>query len=201
MTKLRKQLRSARHEQSNICDGLVQHSKRAPDGAIAVDIVFARRLGAILKMWVRSARWLVRRCLQMHFQCGACVAICSMRVVRLDRNSIVGIGLCCRCVPSPFCAEAGLIYVQGVLLVLRSLITELMSRLEGYGGRWIIQQNPQHLTRVLATFVAVRGGVVARVACVLSKGLLSWCGHPDFAALPVGTGCRCLCPLLWSTAV
>ncbi|KAL4857317.1 ABC transporter D family member 2 [Chlorella vulgaris] len=109
LTKLRKQLRSARHEQSNICDGLVQHSKRAPDGAIAVDIVFARRLGAILKI----------------------------------------------CVPSPFCAEAGLIYVQGVLLVLRSLITELMSRLEGYGGRWIIQQNPQHLTRVLATFVAV----------------------------------------------
>jgi ATP-binding cassette subfamily D (ALD) protein 3 len=58
-------------------------------------------------------------------------------------------------VPSPFSFEAGLIYGQGVLLVLRSLLTEYISRLEGMGGRWIIQQNTQRLTRVLATFVGV----------------------------------------------
>jgi ABC-type uncharacterized transport system fused permease/ATPase subunit len=60
-----------------------------------------------------------------------------------------------RCVPSPWCAEAGLVYAQGLLLVARSLITELVSRLEGYAGRWIIQKNPQRLSRVLASFVAV----------------------------------------------
>jgi hypothetical protein len=63
-----------------------------------------------------------------------------------------------RCVPSPWCAEAGLVYAQGLLLVARSLITELVSRLEGYAGRWIIQKNPQRLSRVLASFVAVRCG-------------------------------------------
>lgn len=49
----------------------------------------------------------------------------------------------CSCVPSPFCFEAGLVYGQGLLLLLRSLLTEYISRLEGMGGRWIIQQNTQ----------------------------------------------------------
>ena len=40
------------------------------------------------------------------------------------------------CVPSPTSPEAGLIYVQGILLVLRTLLTDNISRLEGRAGRW-----------------------------------------------------------------
>ena len=40
------------------------------------------------------------------------------------------------CVPSPTSPEAGLIYVQGLLLVLRTLLTDHISRLEGRAGRW-----------------------------------------------------------------
>ncbi|PSC72069.1 ABC transporter D family [Micractinium conductrix] len=59
------------------------------------------------------------------------------------------------CVPSPLSAEAGLIYTQSVLLILRSLLTEYISRLEGRAGRWIIAQNAPQLTRTLLQFVAV----------------------------------------------
>ena len=62
------------------------------------------------------------------------------------------------CVPSPLSAEAGLIYTQSVLLILRSLLTEYISRLEGRAGRWIIAQNAPQLTRTLLQFVAVRRG-------------------------------------------
>lgn len=41
------------------------------------------------------------------------------------------------CIPSPLCYEAGLVYVQGVLLVSRTLLTEYVAFLEGRIGRWV----------------------------------------------------------------
>lgn len=59
------------------------------------------------------------------------------------------------CVPSVFSAEAGLIYAQGLLLVLRTLLSDYVSRLEGRAGRWIIQSNGPMLSKTLGQFVAV----------------------------------------------
>ncbi len=42
------------------------------------------------------------------------------------------------CVPSPFSKEAGLILLQGCLLVSRTLLTDYISRVEGYCGRSIV---------------------------------------------------------------
>jgi hypothetical protein len=61
------------------------------------------------------------------------------------------------CIPGPLGAEAGLVYGQGLLLVLRTLLTDYVSRLEGQAGRWIIQQDFAVLSKVLAMFVAVSG--------------------------------------------
>ena len=46
----------------------------------------------------------------------------------------------CRCVPSLFSAEAGLILVQGGLLVTRTLITDAISRIEARAARYLIAQ-------------------------------------------------------------
>ena len=48
-------------------------------------------------------------------------------------------------------------YGQGALLLLRTLLTDYVSRLEGQAGRWIIQQDFDQLSRVLAMFVGVSG--------------------------------------------
>ena len=42
------------------------------------------------------------------------------------------------CIPGPFSAEAGLIYVQGAMLVARTVLSDMVSRLEGEVGRYII---------------------------------------------------------------
>lgn len=65
----------------------------------------------------------------------------------------------CSCVPSAVSPEAGLIYVQGVLLVLRTLLSDYVSKLEGRAARWAIQSNAPLLSRTLGQFVAVRAHV------------------------------------------
>ncbi|KAL4450021.1 hypothetical protein ABPG77_010690 [Micractinium sp. CCAP 211/92] len=59
------------------------------------------------------------------------------------------------CVPGVFSPEAGLIYVQGGLLVLRTLLSDYVSKLEGRAARWAIQSNGPLLSRTLGQFVAV----------------------------------------------
>ena len=75
-------------------------------------------------------------------------------------------------------------YGQGLLLVLRTLLTDYVSRLEGQAGRWIIQQDFAVLSKVLAMFVAVsaelsRGGcagsVAAAAAVCVCRGPMADC--------------------------
>lgn len=70
------------------------------------------------------------------------------------------------CVPGIFTAEAGLIAGQGALLVLRTLLSDYVSKLEGRAGRWIIQQNGPMLSKTLGQFVAV-----SVPAAVVNSGL------------------------------
>jgi hypothetical protein len=70
------------------------------------------------------------------------------------------------CVPSPFCAEAGLIYAQTALLVARTLLTDWASRIEGAVGRYIIVRDRARLRRLLGLFCAV-----AVPASVVNAGL------------------------------
>ncbi len=65
--------------------------------------------------------------------------------------------------PGVFSPEAGLIYVQGGLLVLRTLLSDYVSKLEGRAARWAIQSNGPLLSRTLGQFVAV--GASPRSAC------------------------------------
>ena len=46
----------------------------------------------------------------------------------------------CSCVPAPLSKEALLVLVQGVLLVSRTLLTDYISRVEGYCGRALVSQ-------------------------------------------------------------
>lgn len=66
------------------------------------------------------------------------------------------------CVPSPYSYEAGLIYLQTTLLVARTLLTDVSSKIEGGVGRFIIAGDRPRLYRLLALFcgVAVPGAVV-----------------------------------------
>lgn len=75
------------------------------------------------------------------------VAVDALFAKRLAK--ILGI-----CLPSPWSAEAALVASQGVLLVSRTLLTDLVSRLEGAAGRNVIQGNFQGLVRVMALFCA-----------------------------------------------
>lgn len=72
----------------------------------------------------------------------------------------------CSCVPGPLSLEAGLIYGQGVLLLLRTLLTDQVSHLEGRAGRWIIAGNFERTLRVMAVFVGV-----AAPAAIVNSGL------------------------------
>ena len=53
----------------------------------------------------------------------------------------------CRCVPSLFSAEAGLIIAQGGLLVCRTLLTDTISRIEAKAGRYLIAQASKQLAQ------------------------------------------------------
>ncbi|KAL4452337.1 hypothetical protein ABPG75_007999 [Micractinium tetrahymenae] len=70
------------------------------------------------------------------------------------------------CVPSVLSPEAGLIYAQGALLVLRTLLSDYVSKLEGRAARWAIQSNAALLSRTLGQFVAV-----SIPAAVVNSGL------------------------------
>ena len=151
-----------------ICHGVEANTKRAPAPKVAVDAVFARRLLAILKMcaaldfctrkwcgglWRGSAMFL--RCRNHH---GSQMPLkSSTETIQCPPCPLRS------CIPGPLSAEAGLVYGQGLLLVLRTLLTDYVSRLEGQAGRWIIQQDFAVLSKVLAMFVAVSGSRLWRL--------------------------------------
>jgi len=66
------------------------------------------------------------------------------------------------CIPTPWCAEARLIYLQSALLVARSLLTDLSTRIEGGVGRYIIAKDTVKLQELLAKFLlfAIPGSYV-----------------------------------------
>ena len=57
------------------------------------------------------------------------------------------------CVPTPWCQEARLIYLQSILLVFRTLLTDLSTRIEGGVGRYIIAKDTAKLQELLAKFL------------------------------------------------
>ncbi|KAK9828245.1 hypothetical protein WJX74_005419 [Apatococcus lobatus] len=59
------------------------------------------------------------------------------------------------CVPSLFSAEAGLILVQGGLLVTRTLITDAISRIEARAARYLIAQDFRRFAGRLGVFMGV----------------------------------------------
>lgn len=59
------------------------------------------------------------------------------------------------CVPSPTSPEAGLIALQGALLVSRTLLTDYISRIEAHAGRHLIAQHFSRFGAGLAAFAAV----------------------------------------------
>lgn len=77
---------------------------------------------------------------------------------RFLRRLLVIMGIC---VPSPWSREALLILGQGVLLVSRTLLTDYISRVEGYCGSSLVSQQFDKFWRGLWAFAAV--GVPAAV--------------------------------------
>ncbi|GFR51705.1 hypothetical protein Agub_g14150 [Astrephomene gubernaculifera] len=65
------------------------------------------------------------------------------------------------CVPSPWSKEALLILAQGCLLVSRTLLTDYISRVEGYCGSTLVSQQFSKFWRALMAFAAI--GVPAAV--------------------------------------
>ncbi|GIL93564.1 hypothetical protein Vretimale_11706 [Volvox reticuliferus] len=59
------------------------------------------------------------------------------------------------CVPSPWSREAGLILAQGCLLVSRTLLTDYISRLEGYCGSTLVGQQFDKFWRALWAFAGI----------------------------------------------
>lgn len=124
---VRKALQAAQREQNRLVCELEDANARAPAGRrrvgrIAVDGVFAKRLLRILKM-----------CATVH---GA--PVCT--APRASQQQRIHPLLTTRCVPGVFSPEAGLIAVQGALLVSRTLLTDYISRIEAKAGRQLIQQ-------------------------------------------------------------
>ena len=83
--------------------------------------------------------------------------------------------------PGVFSPEAGLIYVQGGLLVLRTLLSDYVSKLEGRAARWAIQSNGPLLSRTLGQFVAVGAGFYFHTLLLLA---VAQCWGRDHAARP-----------------
>jgi len=59
------------------------------------------------------------------------------------------------CVPGPFSSEAGLIYAQTALLIVRTLLTDWSAQIEGGVGRHIIDGNSTRLRRLMALFCGI----------------------------------------------
>jgi ABC-type uncharacterized transport system fused permease/ATPase subunit len=121
MSFLRRALAGALLEQQQICSEIgvpdnKNNRRQVLTPKVAVDAVFAKRIGKILKI----------------------------------------------CVPTPWCAEARLIYLQSALLVVRTLLTDLSTRIEGGVGRYIIAKDTVHLRELLVKFLlfAIPGSYV-----------------------------------------
>jgi len=70
------------------------------------------------------------------------------------------------CVPSPFSKEAGLILIQGILLVSRTLLTDLISRIEGWSGGSLVSQKFDEFWQSLFMF-----GLVGIPAALINSAL------------------------------
>jgi ABC-type uncharacterized transport system fused permease/ATPase subunit len=77
------------------------------------------------------------------------------------------------CVPSPVSPEAGLIYTQTACLILRTLLTDVASRIEGGVGRSIVAGDQRNLKRLLLFFcgVAVPAALVNSILKYLQKNI------------------------------
>ncbi|KXZ41495.1 hypothetical protein GPECTOR_431g302 [Gonium pectorale] len=71
---------------------------------------------------------------------------------RFLRRLAVILGIC---VPSPLSREAMLILAQGCLLVSRTLLTDYISRVEGYCGSTLVSQQFGKFWRALSAFAAI----------------------------------------------
>lgn len=70
------------------------------------------------------------------------------------------------CVPSPISKEALLIFIQGILLVSRTLLTDSISSLEGYCGRSLVSQEFGHFARAVTGFA-----ILGVPAAIVNSGL------------------------------
>ena len=75
------------------------------------------------------------------------------------------------CIPGPLSQEATLIYIQTALLVVRTLLTDFSSQIEGGVGRYIISGDQPRLRRLLLLFctIAVPAAVVNSALKYLQK--------------------------------
>lgn len=129
---------------------------------------------------LRAGCWPSSKCGCLHAEGGGWVqgsmdiarAVAVMRVCPAKRSPTAPTAAARSCVPGPLSAEAALIYLQSALLVVRTLLTDHISQLEGRAGRWIVQRDFPRLARVLAAFV----GVSVPAALVTSGALGGWSG-------------------------
>lgn len=70
------------------------------------------------------------------------------------------------CIPGPLSAEAGLVYLQGLLLVARTVLSDGISRIEGQAGRYIIAADDVRIRGTMLNFV-----LLSVPAAVVNSGL------------------------------
>lgn len=133
--------------------GVLMGLPRKQKQALAVAVIFGSSAGfRTLRKALKSSRkeqnalcmGLEQSAKRMRAPKVAVDALFAKRLVK-----ILGI-----CVPSPWCLEAWLVYAQGALLISRTLITDLTSRLEGAAGRRIISGQYQALVKVVYAILA-----------------------------------------------
>lgn len=145
--------------------GLTPNQKRA----VAVAVILGSAQGAHqLRKWIKAAQWKQKQLVkeiqsqqtaQAKQRSSAKVAVDQVFFKRLW--TILSI-----CIPGPMSQEALLVLIQGCLLVSRTLLTDYISRVEGFAGKALTSLEFDKFARAVVDFA-----LLGLPAAVVNSGL------------------------------